>query len=345
MNRFGRVLVYAILAMVGLAKAEAQAPADSRQRTSLRTETETWVGQTVVLIVDVLTPGYFSGDPTFEIPQVSHVLLLPSNATPVVSSETIDGVPYTVQRHEIYVISRKAGDVTIPAFAARFGMKRAPLDKDAVEQSITTTPVHFVAKQPPGTEGMGYLVSSKDLQVEETWKPTPEGKPKEGAAFVRTLSWSAADLPGMAFPAFPAQKIDGVGIYPDQPVVVDHSERGVTTGGRRDRITYVCEQGGHVLIPAMQISWWDIDDKILRKIELPERSFDVRGNPPMKTAALAQTKKETAWWAIAIGGMMVALMGFAVWKTLSFWKRAFTPFLPKRLVPLNPSSDGRTVRL
>ena len=55
---------------------------------------------------------------------------------------------------------------------------------------------------PPGAEGLGNVISARNLKVEETWKPEL-GKTtiKPGDAFTRTIIFSAPDLPGMGLPA------------------------------------------------------------------------------------------------------------------------------------------------
>jgi hypothetical protein len=75
----------------------------------------------------------------------------------------------------------------------------------------------------------------------------------------------------MAFPPFPAPQIDGLSIYRKDPEILDQSERGKLRGQRLDSITHVCQRAGHFVIPAVRLTWWDLDSKRLRTIDFPVR--------------------------------------------------------------------------
>ncbi len=226
--------------------AQAQ---NAKARTSLETKGDLWVGQRLTLAIELLVPGYFSGSPGFDLPDVPGLLLVPPSGSPVVSTEEADGTSYAVQRHELSVFVQRAGNYTIPSIAVRLAFKRNPLDPDAVAQSVQTQSVQFTARTPPGAEKLGSVISATELTASEAWKPLP-GKAKVGDAFTRTVTLSATDVPGMAFPAFPASPIDGIGVYAKTPEVHDQSERGELRGERSQTITYACERPGQFIIPA-----------------------------------------------------------------------------------------------
>ena len=191
-----------LVGILGVAGSIAQ---EAMVRASIETKGEIWVGQRVTLLVELLAPGFFSGTAAFELPTVPGLMLAPPAGSPIVASETIDGTNYTVQRHELAVFSRHAGEQTIPPFTVRFQFKRNPLDKDVIAAAVKTEPVTFIVKLPPGAEELGSLISARNLKVEETWTPEP-GKAKAGDAFTRTITFTAPEVPAMAFPPFPAGK-------------------------------------------------------------------------------------------------------------------------------------------
>ena len=78
---------------------------------------EIWVGQRAKIVIELLVPGYFSGAPAFDLPTIADILLIPPEERPVLNSEAIQGVSYTVQRYELSVFARRAGQHEIPAFA------------------------------------------------------------------------------------------------------------------------------------------------------------------------------------------------------------------------------------
>ncbi|MHA3771831.1 hypothetical protein ACXR0O_09880 [Verrucomicrobiota bacterium sgz303538] len=284
----------------------------------------------------MLAPGFFSGTPTFELPDPKGVLLVPPAESPVVSSEVVADVSYTIQRHEISVFGQRAGELVIPPLTVRFHFKRSPLDKDLVPATIKTEPVRFTAKLPPGAEKLGSVISARNLKAAETWKPEP-GNAKAGDAFTRTIIVSAPDVPAMAFPPFPTGQIDGVGIYTKQPGVLDHSERGQLSGERRDTITYVCQRPSRFVIPAARFTWWDLDAHQLRTIDFPARVLDVAPNPALASATPApavsakpSTESDSAWLIIALGAISMLFV------PKRLWRRLRAPLRPVHLAPLNP---------
>lgn len=328
-----------VLACGGIAGAQ-----EANVRAALAETGDVWAGQRVVLAVDLLAPGYFSGAPAFALPDVPGLLLAPPEGSPTVSSETADdGTAYTVQRHEVSVMARRGGEVEIPAFKIRFNYKRQPLDTDVLPAEVTTPPVKFTVKVPPGAEKLGGVISARGLEVKEEWQPDPARTgTKAGDAFTRTITFTAPDVPAMAFPPFPAGKIDGIGIYQKDPEVLDRVDRGSLTGERHDTLTYVCQRPGDFTIPAARITWFDLESKTLKTIDFPEHKLVVAPNPAMVTQTAAEgpaAAKHAVWKGIAIA-LSAVLAGAAVWlfrnrliETAERWTR---PWRPVRLQPLNP---------
>ena len=140
------------------------------------------------------------------------------------------------------------------------------------------------------------MISARNLKVEETWTPEP-GKAKAGDAFTRTITFTAPEVPAMAFPPFPAVKIDGLGIYAKPPEVLDKSNRSSLSGNRRDTITYVCQRAGQFTIPAVRLTWFDLDAQKLRTIDFPARHLSVSSNPALESTAAPQGQS-VSWTAL-----------------------------------------------
>lgn len=306
-------------------------------RAALKAGDGTWSGQKISLSVDLLVPGYFAGVPFFDLPRIPGVLMMPPQGSPVLSTEQIDGTSYTLQRHELAVIARRAGDIAIPPFEVRFSYKRNALDHDAISQSLKTTPVSFTAQAPPGSEPGEDILTSTDLSVVETWKPEPGKNAKAGDAFVRTLVWSASDLPGMAFPPFQSGEIGCLGIYPAPPEVNDTNDRGSFRAGRKDVVTYVCKTGGHVEIPAWSVRWWNPEKKEMQHADFPARTIDIAGPPPEPAAMRARHWLRRHGPVLAWALLAVAIAGIVLRRTRPRWAAFFKRLPPRHLPPLNPS--------
>jgi hypothetical protein len=330
---------------------------DAQVRVRLSSQDPVWVGQGVILQVDLLAPGYFASAASLDLPDPEGILLMPPEGSPLVSTETIDGVQYTLQQHEVRVWPMRAGAQTIPAFTVRFAFKRNPLDTEAVPVTLTSDAVPLTVKQHPGTEGMGSVITARELEVTETWSPLPGAEPvKAGAAFTRTVTFTAPEVPGMVFPPFPAAAIDGLGIYTKRRLL-DRNERGSLLGKRQDEITYVAKRSGQFTIPAAQYTWFDLDTQQLRTETLPARTLDVIANPQMTAADGAGNADTTedSWfrrlltlryWASSwqhpalLGAGLLLLMTLLLPPTRRWLGRRLskliTPLRAVHLQPLNP---------
>lgn len=313
--------------------ASAQEP---KVRATLATKDDQFVGQRLILAVELLAPGYFAGAAAFDLPDPPGLLLVPPSGSPVISSETIADTAYTVQRHEVSVFAHRGGEQSIPPLTIRFQFKRNPLDKVSVPASVKTEPVRFTAKIPPGAEKLGSVISAKDFKAVESWKPVP-GRAKAGDAFTRTITYSAPDVPAMAFPPFPAGAIDGMGIYPQPPEVLDVNERGSLSGRRRDAVSYVCQRAGRFVIPAVKLTWFDLDTHTLQTIDFAARTLDVAPSPEQTSALSAPEHHNFRFFLITLASALgICALAWVFSKTRATWLPFLRVFLPVHLAPLNP---------
>lgn len=279
-----------------------------------------WVGQRIPLQVELLSPTWFSGATTFELPEVPGGVLLQVGERPTVSSETIEGQAYSVQRHELALFLQREGACTIPPITARFGVAGPP-GEPPTELKLQTAELTAELRRPPGAEGLAYLVSAKELVVVERWEPAP-GEARVGDAFTRRITRRAPDLPAMAFPPLPALEVPGLAAYPKPPVVLDRTERGEFTGEREDAITYVCESAGTSSLPALAITWWDTDDEVLRRELLEAVTLVIAPGPEESAEAAVAGDAATASGERPSAGSLAALGLLLAAATVGVWKRA-----------------------
>lgn len=329
--------IFALTLLVGTGSVIAHEP---QVRATLNAQADIWVGQRVILVIELLAPGFFSSAPAFDLPDPRGLLLVPPSQSPVLSTEEINGASYTVQRHEMSIFAQRPGDWTIPSLTLRFSFKRNPMDKESVAATVKTQPIHFTAKMPPGAEKLGTILSARNLTAVESWNPEP-GKAKAGDAFTRMIIFSAPDIPAMAFPPFPTRPVDGLGIYPKAPEIFDHNDRGRLLGERHDTITYVCQRPGHFVIPGARLTWWDLDSTQLRTVDFPARVFDVAPNPAMEAAVTEQgfSERSLVRWLVA-AFVAVVLLGVFLFRRklrpiLRYWLDVWRPV---HLQPLNPTA-------
>ena len=189
------------------------------------------------------------------------------------SSQEIDGESWFVQTHELALFSQQSGTVEIPGFDVRFG-SRDGFTGPVKEQQAQVPAARIEIQRPPGSESIGFLVTTESLELTENWEPHPDPV-KVGAIFKRTIVQRAAQMTGMALAAAPTDAPDGVRVYPGQPEVTDKTERGDFLGERRETITYLLQKPGNFELPELTYVWWNPKTEQLQSKTLPAVTFAV----------------------------------------------------------------------
>lgn len=286
MIRLSILMMFVSLAVMVAASVAVGADDVARVRTGLESESPVWVGQETSFHVELLSSTFFSGSPRFDLPELPGVLIIKTEGRAVLSTETIDGESWSVQRHQFRVYSQRVGKVVLPPFAVRFSV--APgFGKPPQEQRMMSEAIEWDVKMPPGAEGYSLLISTSELEATQSWTPSIAGEgPIQltvGDAVTRQIKLVAGNVPGMALPAIVMPTPETMSAYAQQPEVKDRGERGELVGERADTVTFVCERAGQVELPSIVVPWWDTDKNELRRITLPGVSLEVS---PLETAAV-----------------------------------------------------------
>jgi len=245
-------------------------------RTELEKVDRIWPGQRLMLYVTLYTTTSFSGSTRFELPRVSGMLIMENEDRPVLGSEKIDTVSYISKRHEIALFPLRSGSLSLPDFGVEFGFRGE--DGNVIERSFQVQGQRINVLVIPGADPQRPVITTTNFRLTDKWNPE-QGETKVGDAFTRTVTMTADDLPGMAFPPLEIKKIDGLGIYTRRPRVEDKMQRGEFTGRRTEIITYVCERKGTFIIPQTTVQWWNPKTGNLQDVTLESMTFNVAANP------------------------------------------------------------------
>jgi hypothetical protein len=287
-----RTLLAALLVCLvrPLAAEDASSPVVVRE--SLEPADGAVVGQHVALRVDVLFRGAMVHPPRVSVPDVAAIQVMQFQTQATNLDETIDGNNYVGQRFEFALYARRGGSFEIGPASVTLLDRQGEVIGSAAGQAVLLNVV-----VPQGVDASGPVVATRRLVLNEQWAPVPTTTFKTGDAIVRTITRTAEDVPGLALRDldFPAPK--GVRAYADPPEIDDRENRGVITGRRVDRVTYVFEQGGGVTLPAATQPWWDLGAKALRSATATGATVNVAATPQAPTATTFRT---WAWLAAAM---------------------------------------------
>ncbi len=245
-------------------------------------EEKAWVGQRLPFFIELRALGSFEGTASFDMPQIPGTIII-KTGNPVVSSEEIDGQGWFVQSHEFALFSQRPGALEIPPFSVRFS-SRSGFTGPASDVQAIFPGMNVEIKRPPGSESLGFLVTSDSLEISETW--TPEPKPVQaGAVFKRTILQRANQLSGMALSPPDTTAPESIRVYTEDPVIHDKDERGEFLGERSDTITYQMTRAGSFTLPELTYVWWNPKTEKSESKTLPAVNFDVSPAPSTFSAA------------------------------------------------------------
>lgn len=266
------VLALQLIAMPALA-------IDARARAALELEGDAWVGQEVVLKVELLSNGFSFGGQRIRIPDVPGALVLEDAVSTVKLTEQVDGETWQVLSYRYPMFAQRTGPIELGPIAVAFEVSEG-YGSEPVGFELQTEALSFDVRSPPGLDNPSRLVTTTDFTLKVAVTPDPSGL-KVGDALTRTITRTAPAVSGMAFAPLPTPAIPGVAVYPKSPEVDDRSNRGELVGTRVESVTYVLQQAGRLTIPGIELPWWDPVAERLHTESVPPLEFEVAVNPDL----------------------------------------------------------------
>jgi len=278
------------------------------------TPEEAWVGQKVVLHVDVLARDGWAQIRKVADAEVDGAYLLRLESQGTRLGETIEGDSYTGQRYEFMLFPQRGGTLTLPSIPVDVEIRTWGAESDSRIQRLSLPLVEFVARTPPGAEGIRGLISTSKLTATQDWEPETESL-VVGDAIRRRITLRAEDVSGMAFAPTLHNEMENLGMYPGEPTVEDNFARGDLTGTRIETVTYVVERAGDFELPSIELSWWNIDTQELQHIVLPGFTLQVTGGP----AVASQLNERRSWSVLIVLLVVVVVLLVFAGRLLTGW--------------------------
>ncbi|MDX1346086.1 MAG: hypothetical protein R3179_09315, partial [Sedimenticolaceae bacterium] len=287
-------------------------------RSSINPE-QAWIGQRVILQIEILAPEAWAKIARFDNIELAGAYVLPLKGEGIRIQETVDGISYSGQRYELSIYPQRSGtfEVQMPPLQAE--VRAFGANAETRRETVSLPPVSFMSRVPPGAEGIRGLVSTTRLKASQNWEPDIS-ELKVGDAISRTVRLEAAGISGMAFEPLQQEAIDGLASYPAQASVNDRQVRGTIEGMRTESITYVAERAGTYELPAIRINWWTIGTETLEQIELEGMRLSVKAAPHGKLSGLS-SKGARGWITVAAVILVLLLLFMFRHQLLELWRR------------------------
>lgn len=245
--------------------------------------------------------------------EIKNAIVIPLEEKPKQFISVINGKEHLIEEQNFAIFPQESGELVIPSLIYSvvpsverdlwndpFGRNRSNILRlPTEEQHITVKPV------PAQAAGKSWLPAS-NLTLSETWS-TGLDHLKVGEPVTRTITVAADGLTGGQIPPLPAEAVDGVTFYPDQPQNNDKKTTKGIQGTLVETIAIIPNRGGEFTLPEIIVEWWDVNSQSLKTATLPAKTINVLGDaaPVVNPAATAASNQITSTENTATGNPVV----------------------------------------
>ena len=236
---------------------------------------ETYVQAQVLLSIKIYR-SVPTRQPALRDPTVSGVEVLSELAGDDRSYEAvIDGTSYNVVERVYALYPQESGTINIsPArFEARVLRNGRITGRKVFESEPLSLTVLPIPDRPAEFPDATWL-PAKELQLSEDWS-RDTSEVRAGEPLTRRVSINALGQLETQIPAIDPPATDGINVYPDKPELSRTVEAGGIRGMRSDQYAMIGVAAGDVVLPALEVPWWNTRTGEWEVATLPERTLTV----------------------------------------------------------------------
>lgn len=310
-------------------------------------------GQQVQFVLEIATATWFTGGVRIKIPEVPGLVILQTDQFAANASELRDGKTWVLQRWSLNVYPQTAGSFRIPPVALELSV--AGPNGNSVTGNASAPGAALDAAVPAALEVADFWVAAPEFSVSQSFDRELESL-AVGEAFERKITFSANDLMAMMLPAYHPAQIAGLRAYPEPAALENNSNRGESRATRVERISYVAQQPGDYLLPALDYYWWNTRTAQLEVLSVEPTRVVVTGAamPATREGATADSHSlllPAAALGLALAWVILRYAARLPWRRLQHaiqrrfqrlqraWRTARKPALPARLNPDGSAED------
>ena len=234
------------------------------------------VGQKTILRLEVLAPNYMTAPPELPDFQVRNAVTRQLQSVNI--NEQRDGMTYAGVSFEFAIYPQEPGTYAIAGQKITIHYAAEPPATRDVELALPR--LDFAAFIPDGAVALRPFVAATKLVVEQTVQRSSD-QLKTGGAVTRIVTITAEGTPAMLLPPQALAAIDGLALYPAQPSLSDRTDgrTDTLTSTRVDSATYMLQRPGDYLLPAIDVSWWNIGEQKIERSHLDAIPLLVAADP------------------------------------------------------------------
>lgn len=288
------------------------ADGEIRVRAFVEPEGEIFVGQQVRLNIEVQTDTWFTTAPRYPELKLPGAIALMPDAFGVNSTTREGETTWAGQTRRFVLFPQRSGALTIPPIDISLAV--ASNGKAGPSITVTSPAVVIPILAPPGSTSASEFVTTAGYRIDSDWDNSLDDL-RVGDSISLTVTQSAEDVFALTIPAIAFPDIEGLARYTSQPELIDNNNRGQYSGVRTDHVTYVLQAEGEFTIPEISTSWFDLDDRTMRKASVEETPITVAANPDA-LLGIGTEADDSEDWAILARTTLDWLAANIQWITL-----------------------------
>lgn len=225
---------------------------------------------------------------------------------------------WQVHERAFVVVPRRPGRLVVPGADLEGPLRQAQAAGLALGATRGPRLALEVRERPPNASEP--WLPARRVLLEESWSREPTalsvGTPVTRTMVLRADGIPAQRLPQLAMPAYPALRVH----HDRAELATEYSADG-TTGRVVQRIVLVPLDEGEVVLPALSVSWWDVQADAARVATLPGRTLVLRPAPAAAPLAAAEDVSPQNLLRTAAAVLAVVLAAWLWWHALTKERR------------------------
>ena len=207
-----------------------------------------------------------------------------------------DGDRFEVIEQQFAIFPSAPGRLTIPSISITTSVRIAKNGAIRRVGARVVSPTIDIEALPIPADWPADLpwLPAESVDISDRWSPATDtlatGDPLEREVIITvegnlaaSITPIADDLPGTALRQ-----------YPEPPVLEDNRDGTSIVGTRRSRYTLMAAEPGIAIVPALRVTWWDVNARRMRVAESGSRTITLTGATSMSSATQEDTEPNTA---------------------------------------------------
>lgn len=182
---------------------------------------------------------------------------------------------YNVIERTFAIFPQESGEVTISPtqFEARVLRDgrisgRRVFESESVSINVDAIPT------PPDEFFDAVWLPAREVEISEEWSRDID-ELTSGEPISRNITVSALGQLETQIPVTEPPETEGINVYPDRPAMNRRIVSDGIVGIRTDQYAMIGSRSGEIVLPAIELPWFDIDDEEWRVARLPERTVTI----------------------------------------------------------------------